>query len=107
MSRITPESLKLAGQFWPDLNFDELDELDEEDNEEWLENPVMGAEELLRFSRIHQLLQQYRILSESYCRNARRWALLDCSGLLLLIYATQANTPLQRGFRLRVWLPRQ
>jgi hypothetical protein len=23
----------------------------------WLENPVMGAEELLRFSRVRQLLQ--------------------------------------------------
>ena len=35
-----------------------LDDLDEEDDEEpWLENPVMGAEELLRFFRIRQLLQ--------------------------------------------------
>ncbi len=35
-----------------------LDNLDEEDDEEsWLENPVMGAEELLRFFRIRQLLQ--------------------------------------------------
>jgi hypothetical protein len=34
-------------------------DLDEEDDEElWLENPVMGAEELLRFFRIRQLLQQ-------------------------------------------------
>jgi hypothetical protein len=37
----------------------DLDDLDEEDEEElWLENPVMGAEELLRFFRIRQLLQQ-------------------------------------------------
>ena len=37
-----------------------LDDLDEQDDEEiWLENPVMGAEELLRFFRIRQLLQPY------------------------------------------------
>jgi hypothetical protein len=37
----------------------EPEDLDEEDDEElWLENPVMGAEELLRFFRIRQLLQQ-------------------------------------------------
>jgi hypothetical protein len=35
-----------------------LDDLDEQDDEEiWPENPVMGAEELLRFFRIRQLLQ--------------------------------------------------
>ena len=35
-----------------------LDDLDEEDDEEpWLENPVMGAEELVRFFRVRQLLQ--------------------------------------------------
>jgi hypothetical protein len=39
----------------PDLDFDDPDE---EDDEEWLENPVMGAEELLRFSRVRQLLRQ-------------------------------------------------
>jgi hypothetical protein len=33
------------------------DDLDEDDEEFWLENPVMGAEELLRFFRIRQLLQ--------------------------------------------------
>jgi hypothetical protein len=33
-------------------------ELEEGDDEEWLENPVMGAEELLRFSRIRQLLRR-------------------------------------------------
>ena len=37
----------------------EPEDLDEEDDEElWPENPVMGAEELLRFFRIRQLLQQ-------------------------------------------------
>jgi hypothetical protein len=42
----------------PDLEMDELDEPDEPDEEEpLLENPVSGAEELLRFSRIRQLLQ--------------------------------------------------
>ena len=36
-----------------------LDDLDEQDDEElWLENPVMGAEELLRFFRIRELLEQ-------------------------------------------------
>jgi hypothetical protein len=37
----------------PDL---ELDEIDDPEEEPWLENPVLGAEELLRFSRIRQLL---------------------------------------------------
>jgi hypothetical protein len=39
----------------PDPDPDDLDE--EGDEELWLENPVMGAEELLRFFRIRQLLQ--------------------------------------------------
>ena len=39
----------------PDLDMDGQEEEDEE--EPWPENPVMGAEELLRFSRIRQLLQ--------------------------------------------------
>ncbi|HWI67407.1 MAG TPA: hypothetical protein VNS88_03375, partial [Nitrospiraceae bacterium] len=30
---------------------------DLEEEEVWLENPVMGAEELLRFARVRQLLQ--------------------------------------------------
>jgi hypothetical protein len=38
----------------PDLD---PDDLNEDDEEFWLENPVMGAEELLRFFRIRQLLQ--------------------------------------------------
>jgi hypothetical protein len=39
----------------PDLERDDLD--DETEEEPWLENPILGAEELLRFSRIRQLLQ--------------------------------------------------
>jgi hypothetical protein len=39
-----------------DLEMDDLD--DETEEESWLENPLMGAEELLRFSRIRQLLQK-------------------------------------------------
>jgi hypothetical protein len=35
----------------------ETDDLDEDLDEPWLENPIMGAEELLRFSRVRQLLQ--------------------------------------------------
>ena len=39
----------------PDLEVDAPG--DETEEELWLEKPVMGAEELLRFSRIRQLLQ--------------------------------------------------
>ena len=39
----------------PDLETNDLDE--DLDKEPWLENPIMGAEELLRFSRVRQLLQ--------------------------------------------------
>jgi hypothetical protein len=39
----------------PDLEIDDLD--DENEDEPWPENPVIGAEELLRFSRVRQLLQ--------------------------------------------------
>jgi hypothetical protein len=35
----------------------EIDDADEEEEEPWPTNPVRGAEELLRFSRIRQLLQ--------------------------------------------------
>jgi hypothetical protein len=38
----------------PDLEIDDLDDVIEDDP--WPENPVMGAEELLRFSRARQLL---------------------------------------------------
>lgn len=37
-----------------DLGIDDQD--GEHEAESWLENPVLGAAELLRFSRIHQLL---------------------------------------------------
>ena len=39
-----------------DVDLDGLD--DEIEDEPWLENPIMGAEELLRFSRARQLLAQ-------------------------------------------------
>jgi hypothetical protein len=52
------ERTKYLAPLDPDLEIDALDELDALDEEEhWLENPVMGAEELLRFSRVRQLLQ--------------------------------------------------
>lgn len=35
----------------------EIDDADEEEEEPWPTNPVRGAEELLRFSRIRQLLR--------------------------------------------------
>ena len=35
----------------------EMDDLDDTEEEPWPENPVRGAEELLRFCRIRQLLQ--------------------------------------------------
>jgi hypothetical protein len=38
----------------PDLEIDALS--DEPEAEPWLDNPVVGAAELLHFSRIHQLL---------------------------------------------------
>ena len=38
-----------------DLEIDGLD--DESDEDPWLADPVMGAEQLLRFCRIRQLLQ--------------------------------------------------
>jgi transposase, IS5 family len=42
----------------PDLEMDDLDEFgDPDEDEPWLENPVMGAEELLRFPRVRQLIQ--------------------------------------------------
>lgn len=42
----------------PDLEMDDLDE--EVEEEPWPDNPVLGAEELLRFSRVRQLLQPGR-----------------------------------------------
>lgn len=49
------ENTKYLAPRDPDLDLDELDDPDED--EPLLENPVMGAEELLRFSRVRQLLQ--------------------------------------------------
>ena len=49
------EKTKYLAPREPELDVD-VDDLDEE--EDWLENPVMGAEELLRFARVRQLLQQ-------------------------------------------------
>ena len=49
------EKMKYLAPREPDLILDHLDEQDDE--EPWIENPVMGAEELLRFFRIRQLLQ--------------------------------------------------
>jgi hypothetical protein len=44
------ENTKYLASPDPGLEMDELDELDDPDEDEpWLENPVMGAEELLRF----------------------------------------------------------
>ena len=54
------EKTKYLAPLDPDLEMEDLDELDEPDEDEpepRLENPVMGAEELLRFSRVRQLLQ--------------------------------------------------
>ena len=52
------EKTKYLAPLDPDLEMDDLDELDDPgEAEPWLENPVMGAEELLRFSRVRQLLQ--------------------------------------------------
>lgn len=45
----------LIGCF-PDWEIDDLD--DEVEEELWPDNPVLGAEELLRFSRVRQLLQE-------------------------------------------------
>ena len=50
------EKTKYLAPQEPELDLDDLEQ--EGDDEDWLENPVMGAEELLRFSRIRQLLRQ-------------------------------------------------
>jgi hypothetical protein len=48
------ERTKILATRGPDLETDDLD--DEVEKEPWLENPIMGAEELLRFSRARQIL---------------------------------------------------
>jgi len=49
------EKTKYLAPLEPELDVDDPDV--EAEDEEWLENPVMGAEELLRFSCVRQLLQ--------------------------------------------------
>ncbi len=49
------ERTKYLAPHDPELDIDGPD--DEEEDEPWLHNPVMGAEELLRFSRVNQLLR--------------------------------------------------
>ena len=48
------ERTKFLAPLDPDPDIDDFD--DEIEDEPWHENPVMGAEELLRFSRLRQLL---------------------------------------------------
>jgi hypothetical protein len=48
------EKTKYLAPLEPELDIDVPDE--EAEDKEWLENPVMGAEELLRFSAVRQLL---------------------------------------------------
>ena len=48
------ERTKFLAPLDPDPDIDDFD--DEIEDESWHENPVMGAEELLRFSRLRQLL---------------------------------------------------
>lgn len=50
------ERSKLLAPPDPDLDIDDFADGEIED-EPWPEHPVMGAEELLRFSRVRQLLQ--------------------------------------------------
>jgi hypothetical protein len=45
----------LPDRLAPDLPIDDEDDLEEEDP--WPDNPVIGAEELLRFFRVRELLQ--------------------------------------------------
>jgi hypothetical protein len=48
------ERTKFLALLDPDLN---IEDPDDDIDEPWHENPVRGAEELLRFSRVRQLLQ--------------------------------------------------
>jgi hypothetical protein len=50
------EHTKILAPPDPNLEIDDPDDATEE--EPWPENPVLGAEELLRFSRVRQLLQE-------------------------------------------------
>jgi hypothetical protein len=49
------ERMKFLASPEPEIAMD--DEEEEEDDEPWPAHPVLGAQELLRFSRIRQLLQ--------------------------------------------------
>jgi hypothetical protein len=49
------ERTKFLAPLDPDLD---IEDPNDEFDEPWHENPVRGAEELLRFSRVRQLLQQ-------------------------------------------------
>jgi hypothetical protein len=50
------ERTKFLAPKEPDWEIDDLQ--DEAEEEPWPDNPVLGAEELLRFSRVRQLLQE-------------------------------------------------
>jgi hypothetical protein len=50
------ERTKFLAPGEPDWELDDPD--DEAEEEPWPDNPVLGAQELLRFSRVRQLLQQ-------------------------------------------------
>jgi hypothetical protein len=52
------DELERTKFFAPDEPEDELKPLDDPDDEPWLGHPVVAAEELLRFSRIRQFLQE-------------------------------------------------
>jgi hypothetical protein len=49
------EHTKFLASEEPECEWDDSDE--EAEDEPWPDNPVMGAQELLRFSRVRQLLQ--------------------------------------------------
>lgn len=49
------ESTKFLAAEEPEWELDDLDE--EAEDEPWPDNPILGAQELLRFSRVRQLLQ--------------------------------------------------
>jgi hypothetical protein len=49
------EETKYFAPLEPDLPIDDEDDLEEEDP--WPDNPVIGAQELLRFFRVRELLQ--------------------------------------------------
>ena len=51
----TLERMKFLAPPEPEIAME--DEEEEEDDEPWPAHPVLGAQELLRFSRIRQLLQ--------------------------------------------------